>query len=77
MMRTSTLEMLLSILDEVRDVALRKLLELCSCFRRPSLSLVSGKSRLEQSGCALACLFSVSTEVLRSIRTVACDSSFV
>ena len=34
-------------------------------------TLAFAVSKLEQSGCALACLFSVGTEVLRSIRGVA------
>ena len=68
--------MLSSILEEVR-VALSKFVAASQLFPPTLALLVSRKSRLEQSGCALACLFSVSTEVLRSIRTVACDSSFV
>ena len=76
MMSTSTLEMSLGILEEV-CVALSKCVAASQLFRRPSLRSFRESTRLEQSGCTLACLFSVSTEVLRSIRTVACDSSFV
>ena len=73
---TSTPEMSLDIIEEVR-VALSKWFAASQLFRGPSLRSFRESTRLEHSGCTLACLFSVSTEVLRSIRTVACDSSFV